>query len=108
MLFRSLSPTTSWTPQSVYLGSVTVPTLAATQLLTVQHVATMPWSLAPQVMYGFVVVDRADVVNRTIVTTGGDESNFVDDGLRLLVHDLTEDGVLAHQPRGRGHGDEEL
>jgi hypothetical protein len=60
-----LSTTQSWNVQSVYLGSVTVPVLAATQTLPVQHTVALPWSLAPQVHYGFVVVDRLDVVHET-------------------------------------------
>jgi hypothetical protein len=60
-----LSTTQAWTTQSLYLGKVTVPALAATQTLPVQHVATLPWSLAPQVYYGFVVADRAGAVHET-------------------------------------------
>ncbi len=60
-----LSPTTSWSTQSTYLGVVTVPTLAATQTTVVQHAFQLPWSLPAQVVYGFVVVDRLDVVHET-------------------------------------------
>lgn len=70
-----LSPTQSWTPQSLYLGSVTVPTLAATQQITVPYVANLPWSLPLQLLYGFVVVDRANVVTET--NENDNQRNFV-------------------------------
>jgi hypothetical protein len=63
-----LSPTTTWTPQSMYLGGTTVPNLAATQQTTLVYTPQLPWSLPLGVVYGFVVVDRLDAVHETIET----------------------------------------
>jgi hypothetical protein len=60
-----MSTTTTWSVQSTYLGKVTIPTIAATQTLQVQHSTQMPWSLLPQPYYGFAVADRVDVVDET-------------------------------------------
>jgi hypothetical protein len=58
-----LSSTMTWSPQtSVYLGKTTVAQLAAGQQVTVPYTATLPWSMPAAVTYGFVVVDRANVV----------------------------------------------
>ena len=58
-----LSPTSAWSPQaSVYLGKQTVNLVAAGQSLFVPYTASLPASLAQGVTYGFVVVDRANVV----------------------------------------------
>ena len=58
-----LAQTGAWSVQDPYLGSVTVPTLAALQSTVVQHTVALPWSLPPVVHYGFVVVDRLGVVH---------------------------------------------
>jgi hypothetical protein len=60
-----LSTTTTWSVQSTYLGKVTIPSLAATQTVQVQHSTQMPWSLQPQVYFGFAVADRAGAVGET-------------------------------------------
>ena len=58
-----LSSTYAWTPQTaVYLGKQTVNLVTAGQSLFVPYTATLPASLAQGVTYGFVVVDRANVV----------------------------------------------
>ena len=70
-----LSPTTAWTPQSLYLGKVTVPTLAATQQVVLPFATTVPWSMPLQLMYGTVVVDRT---NTQLETNENDNTrNFV-------------------------------
>lgn len=60
-----LSPTSTWTPQSIYLGSTTVASLAVAQQTSVPYTAQLPWSLPLGVLYGFVVVDRLDAVHET-------------------------------------------
>ncbi|MEG8034536.1 hypothetical protein QP157_04125 [Sphingomonas sp. LR61] len=55
-------------------------------------------------------VDALDdhVLDGLVTAVGGDTLDGVDHGTRLVVGDLTEDGVLALQPRRRHRGDEEL
>jgi hypothetical protein len=60
-----VAPTNVWTAQSTYLGSVTIPSLAATQSTVVQHTVQLPWSLPVAIQYGHVVVDRPGVVNES-------------------------------------------
>jgi hypothetical protein len=58
-----LSTTNTWSPQtSVYVGRTTVNFVAAGQQLVVPYTAAVPASMAQGVVYGFVVVDRANVV----------------------------------------------
>ncbi|MEO6596441.1 MAG: M64 family metallopeptidase [Planctomycetota bacterium] len=66
---------TNWTPQDVYLGSITIFGLGALQTTTVTHQVQLPWHLLPQVYRVFAVVDRADTVH---------ESNETDNQ-RMLV-----------------------
>ncbi len=49
-----------------------------------------------------------DRVDRAVARAGRGGADRVDDVARGLVGDLTEDGVLEVQPRGRADGDEEL
>ena len=49
-----------------------------------------------------------DLGQRPVRTVRGRGGDGVDDGARLGVGDLTEDGVPAVEVRGRRHGDEEL
>ena len=60
-----LSPTSTWSTQSLFVGKETVTNLAATQQTVLAHVAHLPWSLTPQVWYGFAVADRTNVVLET-------------------------------------------
>lgn len=49
-----------------------------------------------------------DVLNGTVHRTGSDSLNRVNNSLRCIVSELTEDGVLAGEPCGLSGGDEEL
>jgi hypothetical protein len=60
-----LSPTQSWSAQSIYLGREVVANLTATQQLSLPHTTQIPWSTPMQILYGFVVVDRLDTVHET-------------------------------------------
>ncbi|MCU0862187.1 MAG: M64 family metallo-endopeptidase [Planctomycetes bacterium] len=60
-----LSPTPSWTPQSTYLGKVTVGSLAALQQTVIPRTVNLPWGMPATVHYVFAVADRLDVFNET-------------------------------------------
>ena len=57
-----LTPATTWTPQDIYLGKVTVNGLAALQTMPLQHQVQLPWRLSPTLWYVHAVVDRTNVV----------------------------------------------
>jgi IgA Peptidase M64/CARDB len=60
-----LSPTSSWSAQSTYLGKVTLAGLAAAQQTVIPHAVNVPWGMAATPQYVFAVADRLDVVNES-------------------------------------------
>ncbi|MBL8756082.1 MAG: hypothetical protein JNK15_22505 [Planctomycetes bacterium] len=65
-----------WAPTHSYLGSVTVPTLAASQSTTINHTVQLPWSLPAVIQWVHVVADRVDAV---------DESNETDNARTVVL-----------------------
>ena len=53
-----LTPSPVWTTNDIYLGKLTVNSLAALNSVSLQHPVQLPWSLPPQAHFAYAVVDR--------------------------------------------------
>lgn len=54
-----------WSPQGIYLGKQTINSLAASQQVSLQYAANLPWRLEARVYYVYGIVDRNDAIHES-------------------------------------------